>query len=267
MIYNIFMSISICPLGSGSKGNSTLVKCGETVGLIDAGLPFYQLKSRLESIGVLPDALSFIVLTHEHDDHIAALSELATAYDVPVYANEETMRAARLKKEIPLKNAMEIGETPFFIGALEFEPVKVSHDAANPYGYSINDGYTRISYATDLGVMTDKIFGDFCDSSLVMIESNHDKEMLFGGRYPEYLKRRIWGGKGHLSNDICAETAVRFAEKGVKRIVLSHLSEENNLPELAYYTTAAALRAVGATSEDVTVRVAKQRSVTGFIEV
>lgn len=261
------MSISICPLGSGSKGNATVVRCGETVGLIDAGLPFSVLKARLESVGIPADALSFVVLTHEHDDHVAALSELATAYDVPVYANEETMRAARLKKEIPLKNAMEIGETPFYIGALEFEPVKVSHDAANPFGYSVNDGVSRFSYATDLGIMTDKVFNAFSESSLVMLESNHDREMLFGGSYPEFLKRRIWGGKGHLSNDTCAETAVGLAEKGVKHIILSHLSEENNLPELAYFAAASALRGSGATKEDVCLTVAKQRAVTGYIEV
>lgn len=261
------MSVTICPLGSGSKGNATVVRCGETVGLIDAGLSFSALKARLRSVGIAADALSFVVLTHEHDDHISALSELATAYDVPIYANAETLRAARLKKEIPLKNAMEIGEIPFRIGALEFEPIKVSHDAANPYGYSVNDGTARFSYATDLGVMTDKIKEAFSESSLVMIESNHDREMLFGGRYPEYLKRRIWGGKGHLSNDVCAETVVELAEKGVKRFVLSHLSEENNLPELAYFATVSALRAIGAEKEDVEITVAKQREVTGFIEV
>lgn len=267
MLYNKLMSISICPLGSGSKGNATVVRCGETVGLIDAGLPFYTLKARLESVGIPTGTLSFVVLTHDHDDHIAALSELATAYDVPVYANEETMRAVRLKKEIPLKNAMEIGKTSFYIGALEFEPFKVSHDAANPYGYSVNDGFSRFSYATDLGIMTDKVFNAFTESSLVMLESNHDREMLLGGKYPEFLKRRIWGGRGHLSNDTCAETVVGLAEKGVKHVVLSHLSEENNLPELAYFTTASALRECGATKEDVRLTVAKQHSVTGFIEV
>ena len=154
---------------------------------------------------------------------------------------------------------MEI-ETDFSVGTLDITPFSVSHDAVHPYGYSIRDWESKFTYLTDTGFVSKGAMSILKGSDVVMLESNHDKELLLRGKYPEYLKRRILSEKGHLSNAETALTALDLAKNGTKKIMLAHISEQNNLPELAYWTTAEVLRqGLGEYVKELSLLVATQK--------
>ncbi|MDD4315866.1 MAG: MBL fold metallo-hydrolase [Clostridia bacterium] len=258
------MAIKVCSLGSGSKGNSVLIDNGRSRILIDAGLPARTLLTRLEDINVGLNQLDGVLITHEHNDHINALETVARS--VPVYAHDYTMQAILAKCFISLKNQMNFSGECFSIGTFDITAFKVSHDAVYPLGYTISDSDSKITYATDLGYCSKEFLRAAKGSGLVVIESNHDVDMLMNGRYPAYLKRRIISNKGHLSNLACAVAINELASQGTKKFVLGHLSENNNLPELAYWTNADYLRGKGADiGREIKLVVAEQRCVSGFI--
>lgn len=251
------MAIRVCSLGSGSKGNCVLITDGRTHLLIDAGLQPTVIVKKLSEFNLLLTDIDGLLVTHEHDDHIKSVEALGQF--MPVYSHPDTLEAVTGKYRIPLKNQMEV-ETDFSVGTLDITPFSVSHDAVHPYGYSIRDWESKFTYLTDTGFVSKGAMSILKGSDIVMLESNHDKELLLRGKYPEYLKRRILSEKGHLSNAESALTALDLAKNGTKKIMLAHLSEQNNLPELAYWTTAEVLRAeLGKDVKEVSLLVATQK--------
>ncbi len=230
------MAMIFCPLYSGSSGNCLFVENGQTRLLIDAGKPGRTITTALELIGVDPSTLQGILITHEHSDHIAGAGVLCRRFGIPVYATEGTWRAMDGKVgEIPpgLRRAFD-KRHDFYLGDVGVAPFAIPHDAAEPVGYRLWGAGVSIATATDLGHFTPDILSAISGSSLVLLESNHDPDMLMQNRsYSAQLKRRILGNKGHLSNEACAQAILQLTETGVHHIILGHLSGENNTPELA----------------------------------
>lgn len=258
------MAIKICVLGSGSKGNSVLLDNGKSRVLIDCGLTMPSLNKKITELGFVWRDIDGVLITHEHEDHIRSLQFLSQ--DVPVYTHESTMELIARANYIPLKNRMSFDGSPFSIGSFDITAFRISHDCAFPVGYSISDGETKFTYATDMGFCGRDFMKNAAGSDMVMIESNHDVDMLLKGRYPEFLKRRIISEKGHLSNKACTEAVCELAAAGTKRFILAHLSEENNVPELAYWTNKEGLKNMGAGDKDVRITVADQYRVSGWIQ-
>lgn len=228
--------MQFCSLYSGSSGNSIYVSSPKAKILIDAGLTGKSIALALESINVNPFFLNGILVTHEHSDHVKGVGVLSRRYNLPIYANEKTW--TEMKDKIgKIKNEnIKIIDKDFNIMDMEIETFKIPHDAVDTIGYSINSEGKKISVATDMGVFTKEIKDNIKDSDLVLIESNHDEEMLKFGPYPYELKRRILSATGHLSNNDSGSAILEILKHGRKKIFLGHLSGTNNVPELAYKT-------------------------------
>lgn len=230
------MSMYFCPLYSGSSGNCLFVQYGTTRLLIDAGKSGKTVADALHRIGADPETVSGLLITHEHSDHISGAGILARKYGIPVYATSETWRAMEEKiGTVPAGLRYEItADNEFWLGDIGVSPFSIPHDAADPVGYRLYGGKNSISTATDLGCFTENVYSHIRGSDMVLLESNHDPEML--KRNPHYnaaLKKRILGNLGHLSNEACAEALIRLIRGGTRNILLGHLSGENNTPELA----------------------------------
>ncbi len=230
------MEMYFCPLYSGSSGNALFCQYGDTRLLIDAGKPGKAIAEALESIGVKPETISGVLITHEHTDHIAGAGVLARKYKWPIYATPGTWRGigdkiGRVSPE--LKQEITPGRE-FYLGDIGVTPFGIPHDAAQPVGFRLWGGSLSISTATDLGVFTDEVYRHIAGSSLVLLESNHDPEMLRSNpHYAPALKQRILSDRGHLSNDACAQALLRLIAGGTGSVILGHLSGENNTPGLA----------------------------------
>lgn len=249
-----------CPLFSSSGGNSIYIGGGDSNILIDVGMSAKQTEQALWNIGVDADSIGAVFITHEHADHIRGLKVFTKKHKVKLFMTEGTYGA--LSKTDALDNAADcniISESGADLGSMLVKPFSTSHDAAQSCGYTMElSNGRKISVATDLGIMTDTVLEAITGSDLVMLESNHDVNMLQCGGYPYMLKRRILGVKGHLSNDTCAETVAKLIKTGTARFFLGHLSRENNVPQLAYQTSVSALAEAGAKEgEDYLLRVAK----------
>ena len=255
------MQLQFCPLFSGSSGNSVYVGTDNTKILIDAGLSGSKITGELAKIGVKPDELSAILVTHEHADHIAGVGVLARRYRLPVYASTGTWAAMRDKIGAVDASQMiefETGED-FSIGELNIRPFPTSHDAADPVGYAVCAGRNMAAVATDLGCIREGWMAEVEDADVLLLESNHDVNMLSAGRYPYELKRRILSKHGHLSNDDAGKAAAELVRRGVRAIMLGHLSPENNVPELAYESVAYILKENGfEPGRDVILSVARR---------
>ena len=234
-------------LYSGSSGNSTYI--GDRTGgiLVDVGKNAKQTTLALREMGLSPEQIHAIFVTHEHTDHICGLRVFANRYHIPVYASLGTLEAldekGHLKGDFPVFQMSDTAD----IGDFHVQCFHTSHDCAEGMGYSITlpDG-KRVSVATDLGIMTEEVKRVLLGSQAVLLESNHDLGMLFNGPYPYVLKQRIKSEFGHLNNDDAADTALELVRSGTKQLILGHLSSENNLPDLAYQTTASMLLTGGA---------------------
>ena len=249
-----------CPLFSSSGGNSIYIGVAEDGILIDAGVSAKQLEQALWKIGVEPDSLRGIFITHEHTDHIKGLKVFTKKHNLRLYMTEGTYEA--LTKTDALDNARECIIMPkegIEIGYMHIENFPTMHDAAQSCGYRVEVANGRkMAVATDLGVVTDEVMNAVTGCDLVMLESNHDVNMLQCGPYPYALKRRILGTKGHLSNDACALTASQLLKTGTTHFVLGHLSRENNIPQLAHQASSLALEQQGAREgDDYILRVAE----------
>ncbi len=251
------MSISVCSLGSGSKGNCVLISNGKNNLLIDAGLNFRTVYKKLTMLGLSIADIDAVFITHEHDDHIKGVAELGTV--LPIYSHPDTLEYIAKKYPVPLKNLMDIEEQELSIGTLDILPFRISHDALHPYGYRICDCDSKFTYMTDTGYISKGMFSIASGSDIVMLESNHDTELLKKGKYPEFLKRRILSDVGHLSNEESALTIYDLVCKGAKKIMLAHISEQNNLPELAYYAAANLLTKRNVERNAYTLKVASQK--------
>ena len=242
------MQFVFCPLFSGSSGNAVYVNAGNTRILIDAGLSGRTVSDALGSIHVLPETLSGILVTHEHSDHVKGVGILSRKYHIPVYANAGTWAA--MERQVgtvaPALRREFVSNESFYINDLCVLPYSVSHDAADPVGYRVDYGGHSVATATDIGIFTPKVLDALSGVDVVLLESNHDIEMLHANeRYSAALKARILGRRGHLSNEACGEALWQLYQTGVRHAVLGHLSHENNTPELAMRTVCEAMRAHG----------------------
>lgn len=230
--------IRFCSLVSGSSGNSYVFSDGELRFLVDAGLSGKQIEKRLAEIEVDPSTLAGILISHEHIDHIKGAGILSRRYDIPVYANQGTWKAMEEKiGKVTEKNRRTFKTNEIFsMGSLKIKPYKTAHDAAESVGFTVSADKEKVSIATDIGCITPEILEEIKGSDLVVLEANHDVEVLKSGRYPYSLKRRILSDEGHLSNDAAGDCICYLAENNVENFILAHLSEENNFPELALST-------------------------------
>lgn len=224
----------VCLLASGSKGNSLFIKSGESRILVDAGLSGRELESRLTRIGEDPAKLDAILVTHEHRDHVTAVGPLARRYHLPVYVHPQTHAAMPNPGRLDQLNEFETSSR-FCLRDLEIEPFSITHDAAAPVGFLIDTPDGRIGVATDLGIATRLVAEQLKRCRVLVVESNHDEEMLRDGPYPWHLKQRIRGNHGHLSNTAASELLEDLLWDGMEAVFLAHLSETNNDPQLAHY--------------------------------
>lgn len=225
----------ICPLFSGSKGNSYYISSGGSGILIDAGRSAKQLENALLSNNIDIDSIRAIFVTHEHIDHIQGLRVFSSRHKIKVYASVQTLGALERLGAVNEKVISEpIDSRGVAIDNMLIKPFSTSHDCPGSVGYTVklsND--VKIALATDTGIITDEMFDAISGSDAVIIESNHDVGMLMNGVYPYQLKRRILSSSGHLSNDDCSTLLPKLVESGAKRFILAHLSRENNMPVIA----------------------------------
>lgn len=242
-------------LGSGSEGNALVVQVGQTCVLMDCGFNLTETTSRLARLGLQPEALSGIVVTHEHGDHIAGVARLARKYALPVWLTHGTLRA-QFKNLGNLPAVKEINpHVSFSIGDVEIQPYLVPHDAAEPVQYLFGDGAKRLGVLTDAGSSTPFIEKTLSGCSALVLECNHDANMLANGDYPFSLKQRVGGRFGHLNNAEAGQLLARLDNSRLQHIVAAHLSRKNNTPELAVSALSSALNCsedwVGVATQEV----------------
>lgn len=225
-------SFCVCPLASGSKGNSLFVSCDKSSILIDAGLSGIEIQRRLKQVSFDPEQLTAIIITHEHSDHVRGAGILSRRFNLPVYITQKTYEACR--------NLGKIEDLCFFQCGISFEidqilvrPFSISHDAKDPVGLTLEYKNHKLGVATDLGIATNLVKDHLKDSHILYLESNHDPDMLKNGPYPWHLKQRVKGRTGHLSNMDTGTLISELKTNQLQHIILAHLSEENNTPQKA----------------------------------
>lgn len=261
------MELAFAPLFSGSSGNSVYVSMGGMQILIDAGVSCARIATELARIGADARDISAILVTHEHSDHIRGAGIFSRKYGVPVYATAGTWAAMRDKLgDMPSENIRVIyPEQDFFLGEIRAQPFPTPHDAAEPVGYALSAGGAKLALATDIGCVKPGWVNCVSGAQAVILESNYDPDMLRAGSYPYELKRRIMSKRGHLSNDDASDIAVMLAKAGARRIVLGHLSKENNFPDLALRCCEMAFERDGYSDCDICV--ARRDGATGVFSI
>jgi len=252
-------------LVSGSSGNCSLISDGKTTILVDCGFSAKKLEEALLKAKVNPNDISAMLITHEHSDHIKGAGIVSRKYNLPVFATLKTHEYMDLGK-IDNRNIKYITpDIDFEIGTIGVRPFSIPHDAADPVGYNFFMDGKKLSLATDIGIMNDNVLAHLSGSLAVLLESNHDVDMLKNGRYPAILKRRILSDIGHLSNIDAAKTVLELIKSGTRHIMLGHLSNENNTPTAAYTTTKQYLEENGVIlDKDATLSVAARFEVSCF---
>lgn len=253
-------------LASGSKGNAAFIRCGRTNILIDAGISCRRIEQGLKAYGCSLSELDAVFITHEHADHVNGLATLLKKTDIPVYTTQETWshmsrkineysgRFVRLPRRVGLKD-------------IQVVPFLISHDAARPVGYTIYHGDSKITLATDLGYISHDVEMAAAYSDILILEANHDEEMLKNGPYPYVLQNRILSRWGHLSNRDAAAFLARVPSKGRMKVLLAHRSEKNNTPALALHTVRSVLSQGGrVVGQDILLRLACQSGHVRFQE-
>lgn len=251
--------LTVHSIASGSEGNSLLVSAGGTHILVDAGISARRITTALLSLGLTPGDIAGVLVTHEHSDHTAGLATLTKQYRLPLYASGGTAgalcaripHAADVLHLLPRQGVLTLGEAQVTV-------FPTSHDAAESIDFRFDCGGAALGVLTDTGCVTPEAEQALQGVDLLVLESNHDEDWLLSGPYPYYLKQRILGNRGHLSNDAAAALAQRMASAGTRQFVLAHLSRENNTPERARQTMARALAGL-----DVSVTVAPRAELSG----
>lgn len=258
-------------IASGSSGNCIYVGTDKTHLLVDAGISGKRIKDGLQNISVDPKSLSGVLVTHEHSDHIQGLGVISRRYHLPVYATVET-----IKEIINCKSVGKIDDNLFHeirpdvgfcIQDMEIMPIHISHDAVNPVCYTFHYGNKKMGVVTDLGTYNNYIVKHLLECDVLLLESNHDKNMLEAGSYPYDLKCRILGKKGHLSNDHAAALLAKVAGEKLKHIFLGHLSKENNMPDLAYMTVKHELKRLLAKDLEYDIQVADRQNPSCYVSI
>lgn len=232
------MTLSFCSFSSGSSGNSYLVKTEHTAILVDAGISGKRIYEGLEHTATPKEQLAALMITHEHSDHTKSIRTLMKKIkSMKVYANAMTWEQISSQVCEEQREVFETGDS-FLVGDIMVKTFRVSHDAADPVGYTFLSGGKQISIVTDTGCMSEEIISEIKDADILILEANHDIDMLKLGRYPWFLKQRVLGEEGHLSNEAAGETILRLLSENKKEryVLLAHLSKENNFPEMAYQT-------------------------------
>lgn len=264
--------MKLCSIASGSSGNCIYVGNDNTNLLVDVGVSGKRIEKGLYSIDVDPKSIDGILITHEHSDHIGGLGVMARRYKVPIYATAETIYSIlkiRSIGNIPeeLFNYVRPDES-FEINDMKVNPFSISHDASNPVCYTFASGGQKVGVATDLGKYDDYTISHLKDSDALLLEANHDVNMLQVGSYPYYLKKRILGDRGHLSNDNSGKLICELLHDKLKYVFLGHLSRENNYPELAYETVKIELEnSHQDVMKHVSLKVAKREEPSDYITI
>lgn len=255
--------LKLYSLISGSSGNCTVVTDGTTHIMVDCGTSGKRAFAALSEIGLEPGSLAAILVTHEHSDHIRGVGIVARKLNIPVYATRGTHAAMGIGSIADVQVKLVTPDIPVDVFGIEATPFYIPHDANEPCGYSFSDGKDKVTIATDIGHMPPSLLSRILGSRSILLESNHDIDMLRFGDYPYPLKRRILGENGHMSNELAARTALELVKSGTEHIMLGHLSDKNNMPELAQMSTYNVLtdNAV-AVGTDVTLQVAKRYEIT-----
>lgn len=236
--------IKFASLFSGSSGNALYIEYNNTRVLIDAGVSGIKIENALKSIGKDASDLTAIVVTHEHSDHIRCIGVMSRRFNIPIYLNKSTW--LKTKKSVGKINEANIyhfiSNKTFKIGDFDIHAFSIPHDAIDPVGFSFYANGKKITTATDIGHMNDQLLRNIENSDLLLLECNHDLEMLENGSYPYPLKKRIRSDYGHLCNYNTSETILELVKQGQRKFLLGHLSQENNHPDVAYKTVTEHLR-------------------------
>ena len=251
--------MKIKTIASGSKGNCSIVLCGETKLIIDMGISYLTLKRSLEENSLSFDQFTGILITHNHKDHISGLSSLMKRTNIDAYIPEAMYEG--LKEVLPRAKCHFIDDT-FNINDVNIELIHTSHDAPYSTGFIIDYKEKSIVYVTDTGYINRKYLNKMTKKDLYLIESNHDEVMLMDGPYPRFLKERVISDKGHLSNTTTAKYLKKIVGENTKYVILAHISEKNNTEELAYNCTKKELE-----NTDIEILIAKQYEESPMIEV
>ena len=263
----------MCSIASGSSGNCIYVGSDNTHLLVDTGISKKRIEEGLKELEIKGEELSGILITHEHSDHIQGLGVFSRKYGIPVYATGGTIQGIRNYSglgKVPEGIFHTIHtDSPFMLGDIKVDPFAISHDANEPSGYRFECGDKSVAVATDLGKYDEYTVDHLKNLDAVLLEANHDIHMLEVGGYPYYLKRRIMGDRGHLSNELSGQLLCDILHDNLKHIVLGHLSKENNYARLAYETVKleVTLADNDYRGEDLNMFVAKRDAVSDIITV
>ena len=230
------MKLKFCSLYSGSSGNCHYIKTENATIIVDAGLSGKRIQQEISNIGEDPKKIDAIFITHEHTDHIQGAGIMSRRLNIPIYANEKTWEAMSPCIGDVKSHNIKLLDDSTQIGDLVIKSFDISHDSAHPVGYNIFYKNKKISLVTDTGCVNETIASSIMDSDLLLVESNHDEDMVLIGPYPWPLKRRVLGEFGHMSNETAGHLISSVIKKGTEIVLLGHLSAENNFPQLAYKT-------------------------------
>jgi phosphoribosyl 1,2-cyclic phosphodiesterase len=237
------MTLRFASIGSGSKGNCLVAEVGSTRLLLDCGLSPRETERRLARIGLAPADIAGIVLTHEHDDHAGQAFPFAALHRIPVWLTYGTQGALAEAGKAPggVETRTIDGRTAFAVGGIEVRPYTVPHDAREPVQFVFSDGASRLGVLTDIGASTAHVAATLSGCDALVLECNHDLDMLWAGDYPKWLKERISGPFGHLDNGSSAQLLAGLDRSRLKHVIAAHLSHQNNRPELAREALAGAM--------------------------
>ena len=250
--------LKLIPLFSSSKGNCTYIETDTTSLLVDVGISCKRLVTKLDELNINPETIEAILITHEHSDHVKGIKVFANKYKIPVYATEKTWDYLKSTISLPENQTrIFVPNYCFNIGNIKIHPFNIPHDAVDPCGFSFYCNDEKVTVATDLGCINEYLISNMLQSNSILIESNHDINMLKTGPYPWALKQRIIGNRGHLSNVTSAQLVEILAKSGTTNFILGHLSEENNFPELAKETVCSHLKINNINISELNINVAK----------
>lgn len=261
------MSLKVCVLGSGSTGNCIFVRSESTTVLVDLGIPVTRVEKCLKAFGVDPDDVN-IVLTHAHADHIGGAEKYCHRHPATGLFCHDDCYGSIYRRIGECRHRLTHYGSDFYVGDITVSPFRLSHDVPC-VGYGLLSGGKKVAVATDTGVMPEKALSQIFDSDLAIIESNHDPALLCANAsYSPFLKQRILSSEGHLSNAACDECVLKLVDHGVKKIILAHLSRENNYPELAFENCKNYLLSNGKTEgKDFELEVALPDAMSGLYEI
>ena len=261
--------LNFCSLYSGSSGNCLFVESENTKLLIDAGVSLKKIETGLESLGLSSSSIDGILVTHEHSDHIQSLGNLSKKYNLPVFANQKTFDAMPKQTEKITSeniNIFNVNEH-FSIKDIDINSFSIPHDAANPCGFTLSSGDTKLAIATDIGHMTKDILKSLEGSKFILLEANYEPEILKVSKYPYPLKQRIAGPNGHLPNEEAGKVINYLLHDNLYQAMLGHLSKENNLPVLAYQTVMDEIISSGTNIDNVGLFVADRDKPSELIHI